>query len=85
MDLLNDLNLNYEDGMFEKYRGVGMKIDFSKPYLVVLMHPVTTEYNSVDLVTNELVNAIIDIEDNCDQVVWLWPNIDSGNENYLKK
>tara|TARA_B100000212_G_C27372519_1_gene533230 strand:- start:463 stop:1617 length:1155 start_codon:yes stop_codon:yes gene_type:complete len=85
MDLLNDLNLNYEDGMFEKYKGVGMKIDFSKPYLVVLMHPVTTEYNCVDLVTNELVNAIIDIKDHCNQVVWLWPNIDSGNEKLSKE
>tara|TARA_Y100001933_G_C19013003_1_gene569739 strand:- start:6034 stop:7185 length:1152 start_codon:yes stop_codon:yes gene_type:complete len=79
IDLIKDTDLNYRKDMFNNSFGIGDKIDFQKPYVVVLMHPVTTEYINNSLAIKELVKAIIKISNDF-QIVWLWPNIDSGSE-----
>lgn len=79
IDLIKETELDYKKGIFKDAHGVGDEIDFEKPYVVVLMHPVTTEYINNHKAINELLKAIIRISNDF-QIVWLWPNIDSGSE-----
>ena len=80
IDLIKESNLTYREGIFNEAKGIGAKIDFTKPYVVVLMHPVTTKTEETKKTINELLKAIIQIGNRNIQIVWLWPNIDSGAE-----
>ncbi len=60
---------------YEKYGGVGAAPDLSKGYLVVMQHPVTTEYQDSRKHINETLYAIKDIGL---PVLWFWPNVDAG-------
>ncbi len=55
--------------------GVGKHIDLSKPYLLVIFHPVTTEFESSEQQMQELLEAL---KESGQQVILLWPNIDAG-------
>lgn len=57
------------------YEGVGAHIDFNKPYIVVMNHPVTTEYGSNKSNTQALLRAV---DEEALQTIWFWPNIDAG-------
>jgi len=61
--------------------GVGMPIDFEKPFLLVLFHPVTTEYAS----QAEQIEALLEaVRQQNMQTVLLWPNIDAGSDRVTK-
>ncbi len=60
-----------------KRLGVGKQIDFKKPYLLVIFHPVTTEYVSAEYQMQQLLEAIKTLGE---QVILLWPNIDAGSD-----
>ncbi len=65
----------------KKYYGIGSEIDFSKPYLVVMQHPVTTEYS----LNNDYIKNTFDaVKMTNMQTVWLWPNIDAGASQISK-
>jgi UDP-hydrolysing UDP-N-acetyl-D-glucosamine 2-epimerase len=60
-----------------KYTGVGMPVDMSKPYLVVMQHPVTTQHDEARShmrITLEAVHAT------GHQALWFWPNVDAGSD-----
>ena len=80
IDLIKEYNLTYRKGIFKEAKGIGAEIDFTHPYVVVLMHPVTTKTEETKKTINELLKAIIQIGKQNIQIVWLWPNIDSGAE-----
>jgi UDP-hydrolysing UDP-N-acetyl-D-glucosamine 2-epimerase len=44
MDLLAENDMTLTPDLFERYAGVGGKISTDKEYIIVLQHPVTTEY-----------------------------------------
>jgi UDP-hydrolysing UDP-N-acetyl-D-glucosamine 2-epimerase len=67
--------------LFKRYAGVGAPIDPEKPYVVVLQHPVTTEYGQGFAQINETLKAISAIRM---QTVWLWPNVDAGSDDVSK-
>ena len=52
-----------------------------KPYLVVLQHPVTTEYGKGFEQINETLQAIDAVGM---QTAWLWPNVDAGSDDISK-
>jgi len=81
MDILARLDLSLSKDLFKKYAGVGAEINPSKPYLVVLQHPVTTEYGEGIMQINETLEAIKKIGM---QVAWLWPNVDAGSDDISK-
>ncbi|WP_080834403.1 UDP-N-acetylglucosamine 2-epimerase [Cohnella massiliensis] len=58
--------------------GVGAEIDFGKPYLLTLFHPVTTEFAAAEDQMNELLAAV---KETGMQIVLLWPNIDAGADS----
>ena len=67
--------------LLKRYGGVGREIDLSKPYLVVLQHPVTTKYGSGFDQINETLGAVHELDR---QAVWFWPNVDAGSDDVSK-
>lgn len=57
--------------------GVGERIDFTKHYLIVMHHPVTSEYGDNKTHTQALLRAVNDC---AVQTIWFWPNIDAGTD-----
>jgi UDP-N-acetylglucosamine 2-epimerase/N-acetylmannosamine kinase len=74
--LKNKKNINLSS-ILNKYSGVGShNIDLNN-YIVIVQHPVTTEYKKVDNQIKETIKAALKLKMS---VVWLWPNIDAGND-----
>lgn len=60
----------------EKYGGVGSELSFSnKDYLVVMQHPVTTEYNEAK---EDVLKTLKTIDNLGIPTYWFWPNVDAG-------
>ena len=77
---IGDLKLDFNPVI--KYRGIGSEIDFKKKYIIVLQHPVTTNYKNSALQIEETIKAIKEINM---QTIWMWPNIDVGSDIISKK
>lgn len=73
--VLQDPTLNFNP--FEKYGGVGNAIDISNGYLVVMQHPVTTEYELGRVQITETLHAV---RDSGMPTMWFWPNVDAGSD-----
>ena len=66
---------------FTEYGGVGEKPDLSKGYLVVMQHPVTTEYAFAG---DQMVETIEAVEQSQIPALWFWPNVDAGSDAVSK-
>lgn len=66
---------------FAKYGGVGPSTDLSRGYLVVMQHPVTTEYDEARRQVEETLYAVKDFGL---PVLWFWPNPDAGSDGTSK-
>ena len=66
---------------FVKYGGVGPTTDLSRGYLVVMQHPVTTEYDEARHQVDETLYAVKDFGL---PVLWFWPNVDAGSDGTSK-
>ncbi len=82
MDTLvkNDLSISNE--LMSKYGGVGGSVDWTKPYVLMVQHPVTTSYREGLNQVNETLHALKDLDSY--QKVVLWPNIDAGTDEVSK-
>ncbi|WP_026706181.1 UDP-N-acetylglucosamine 2-epimerase [Flavobacterium soli] len=65
--------LNFDP--YQKYGGVGAEPDLSNGYLVVMQHPVTTEYQDSRKHIEETLYAINELKI---PTLWFWPNVDAG-------
>lgn len=59
----------------EKYGGVGEPIKWTNGYLVVMQHPVTTEYASAREDVLKTLEAVYELDI---PTFWFWPNVDAG-------
>ncbi|GFZ78038.1 UDP-N-acetyl glucosamine 2-epimerase [Aquaticitalea lipolytica] len=59
----------------DKYGGVGKKINWQDGYIVVMQHPVTTEY---DQARENVYNTLKVVHELGIPAFWFWPNVDSG-------
>src|SRR5919109_2717946 len=66
---------------FERYGGVGPRGDLSRGYLVVMQHPVTTEYEEARQQVEETLYAVRGAGL---PVLWFWPNVDAGSDGTSK-
>ena len=82
IDLLVNIDLSLPANFFADAGGVGPNIDTSRPYLVVLQHPVTTEYGFGD---EQIEATLTAIDRTKRQTVWLWPNVDAGSDGISKR
>jgi len=72
-EMLRDPSLDFD--IFERYGGVGSRLDLANGYVVVMQHPVTTEYEQARqhvMETLEVVDAL------GLPALWFWPNVDAG-------
>ena len=60
-----------------KYGGVGSRLRLDDGYLVVMQHPVTTEYDSARQHAVETLQAVREVGL---PTLWFWPNVDAGSD-----
>ncbi len=61
----------------EKYGGVGAELNWKEGYIVVMQHPVTTEYKEAKKHIQETLRAIKALDYSA---FWFWPNVDAGSD-----
>jgi UDP-hydrolysing UDP-N-acetyl-D-glucosamine 2-epimerase len=66
---------------FERYGGVGERFDLAQGYLVVMQHPVTTEY---DQAFHQITETIHAVHQTGIPAFWFWPNVDAGSDGTSK-
>jgi len=74
-EILDNSRLDFDP--IEKYGGVGAEIDYKNGYLVVMQHPVTTEYEKAREHVLETLHAVNDLDI---PTFWFWPNVDAGSD-----
>ncbi len=78
IDTISQLNLSLDNSVYDRNGfGGGERIDFKKPFLLVLQHPVTTRYEENRNDMEELIAAVDSIDI---QKFFLAPNIDAGSD-----
>ena len=63
------------------YGGVGADVDVSGGYVVVLQHPVTTEYEQA---YGHVLETLEAVREGGYPALWFWPNVDAGSDNTSK-
>ncbi len=82
IDAIADIDLGLRNDLFMRYGGLGPGLDVEgKPYLLVLQHPVTTEFGSGREQIEETLKALCELKM---QAIMLWPNIDAGSDDVAK-
>lgn len=61
----------------QKYGGVGADLEWEKGYVVVMQHPVTTEYKQSKKHILETLKAVKELDY---PAFWFWPNVDAGSD-----
>ena len=74
-EVLSSPKLNFDP--YKKYLGVGRPTDWKDNYLVVLQHPVTTEY---DMSKENILFTLQAIHELDIPTFWFWPNVDAGSD-----
>src|SRR5262249_44146738 len=72
-EMLPDPCLKFD--VFERYGGVGPRVDLSGGYIVVMQHPVTTEYQ---LARQDVEETLAVVHDLGWPTLWFLPNVDAG-------
>ncbi|MEK7554902.1 MAG: UDP-N-acetylglucosamine 2-epimerase, partial [Patescibacteria group bacterium] len=66
-------------GFIDRF-GIGDRIDLTKPFIIALQHPVTTEANN-----REHLEATLEAVDELEiPTIWFWPNSDAGTAEMAK-
>lgn len=81
IDLVAGTDLGTRQTALDLLGGVGSRIDPDKPYVLMMQHPVTTEYGyGLEQITQTLeAVAALDM-----QALVFWPNVDAGSEQVAK-
>ena len=66
---------------FMKYGGVGAPVNLNEGYIVVLQHPVTTEYESS---RQHIIETLYGVKAVDVPTLWFWPNVDAGSDGTSK-
>ncbi|MDS4016563.1 MAG: UDP-N-acetylglucosamine 2-epimerase [Candidatus Accumulibacter sp.] len=82
MDILANEDMSISNEQMSRYLGVGRPIDWSKPYVLMIQHPVTTSYGHGFEEVSQTLQALKSIPDI--QKVVMWPNVDAGSDDVSK-
>ena len=82
MDVIANSDTNIDNQIMARYGGVGHPIDWSRPYILMIQHPVTTSFGQGFEQVQNTLDALIEFHDI--QKVVLWPNADAGGEDVAK-
>lgn len=78
-DILNGPEISLESALFDK--GVGEKLNFDQPFVLVSQHPVTTEYGAGETQITMTLEAIRELDL---PAIVLWPNADAGSDDIAR-
>lgn len=82
IDALKELDLSIDASVYERNgKGYGDLLDFSNSYVLVLQHPVTTEYAENANMMTETLEALRSLRM---PTLLFWPNIDAGADRASK-
>ncbi len=82
MDILAHEDLSISNESMSLYGGTGHKVDWTKPYILMVQHPVTNAYGQGYQQVEQTLNALTDFHDI--QKIVLWPNVDAGTDDVSK-
>jgi UDP-hydrolysing UDP-N-acetyl-D-glucosamine 2-epimerase len=83
MDIIQESGTQIDQSiMDQRYNNLGLNVDWKKPYILMIQHPVTTSYGEGYQQVTETLSALSEIRDF--QKVVLWPNIDAGSDHVSK-
>lgn len=74
-EVIQSSDLDFD--IYQRYGGVGVQLDLSNGYLVVMQHPVTTEYQQARHQITETLFAVAEVGL---PALWFWPNVDAGSD-----
>ena len=74
-EVLENSNLDFNP--IKKYGGVGAEINYEDGYIVIMQHPVTTEYHDS---REQMVNLLNAVHKSNLATFWFWPNVDAGSD-----
>lgn len=81
IDLANEVRDDYQfmntDYLYSNYGGVGDTVDIEKDFIVVMQHPVTTQFKKAYCQMQETLSAVYEL--NIPTIVF-WPNVDAGSD-----
>lgn len=78
VDTLKGMDLSIDEGIYKRNgKGYGGEIDLTKPFMLVLQHPVTTEYKKSKQNMEALLAAVRTAHM---PTLLFWPNIDGGTD-----
>ena len=78
-EVLESPNFNFDP--LVKYGGVGPEINWKDGYIVVMQHPVTSEFENAKKNIEVTLNAIYELKI---PTFWFWPNVDAGSDSISK-
>lgn len=81
IDLVARTELGIRHDVLEQFGGVGARVDPEQPFVLVMQHPVTTEYGQGMDQINETLEAVAALGV---QALVFWPNVDAGSEDVAK-
>lgn len=84
IDIAAQVQRNYENLKFDplqRYNGVGKIVDNRDEYVVVMLHPLTTE---IDKARKQTECVLKTVETFGKQIYWFWPNVDAGSDSVSK-
>jgi UDP-hydrolysing UDP-N-acetyl-D-glucosamine 2-epimerase len=81
IDLVAQTELGLRRDALASFGGAGAAIDPDEPFLLVMQHPVTTEYGQGLEQVTETLEAVASTGL---QAVVFWPNVDAGSEQVAK-
>jgi len=83
LDVIADMDLNDISPIMalQQKSGVGPVVDLQKPYLLIIQHPVTTEYDQNLSHMNETLESVRALSMNS---ILIWPNMDAGSDGISK-
>jgi UDP-hydrolysing UDP-N-acetyl-D-glucosamine 2-epimerase len=61
----------------QQIKGVGADVDLREPYLVVMQHPVTYEWQAAQRQMETTLDAVSALQL---PTLWFWPNVDAGSD-----
>ena len=63
--------------VFERFGGVGSSFDLRERFIIVMQHPVTSEYGHAFDQATETLHAVRELQV---PTIWFWPNVDAGSD-----
>lgn len=85
IDLAKEIQGNQQfmttDYLYSKYGGVGGLVDIDKDFIVVLQHPVTTEFGKA---YHQMKETLMAVYESKIPTLLFWPNVDAGSDSTSK-